>query len=105
MASYNVTVTFELSDGRELKCEYPVSFTPGNISGPPEHCYPDESDAGEPTYYLDGDEIDVSALPKGLDAIADEMYNADDSDKRFSFKQTEPDYDGPDYDPREWDEY
>jgi hypothetical protein len=105
MASYTMTVTFELKDGRELECVYPVHVTPGNYSGLPENCYPDECDVGEAEYFLDGDEISVARLPKGLDVIAEAMYEADDSDKRFKFKQTEPDYDGPDYDPREWDDY
>lgn len=97
MGSYVVTVSFEMSDGRSLTCTYPVSVTPGNYTGLPENCYPDESDVGEAEYAIDGDEISYADLPKGLDAIADEMYNADDSDKRFKFKQTEPDYDGPDF--------
>lgn len=105
MSSYAVTVKFEMRDDRELECRYSVEVTPGNYTGLPENCYPDESDVGEPEYFIDGDEIDYADLPKGLDAIADAMYNEGESDKRFTFKQSEPDYDGPDYDPREWDEY
>lgn len=105
MGSYNVTVTFELSDGRELECRYGVAVTPGNYTGLPENCYPDEYDVSEPEYFLDGEEIDVANLPKGLDAIAEAMYDASESDKRFTFKQSEPEDDGPDYDPREWDDY
>lgn len=72
----NVTVTFEMSDGRTLKCEYGYKVTPGNYSGLPENCYPDEVDVGEPEYFIDDDPVEYNALPKGLDAIADAMYEA-----------------------------
>ena len=98
----NVTVTFEMSNGQELKCEYGYRVIYGNISGPPEYCYPDETDVGEPTYYLDGDEIDVADLPKGLDVIAEVMYESGESDSRFTYKESEPDYDGPDFEPDDY---
>lgn len=97
-----VTVTFELSDGRELRCEYSYSVAYGNISGPPEHCYPDESDVGEPTYYLDDNEVNVEQLPNGLEVIAEAMYDNGESDTRFRYTESEVDNE-PDYDPRDWD--
>lgn len=57
-----VTVTFEMSDGRTLKCEYGYSVTRGNYSGLPENCYPDEVDVGEPEYSIDGDGIELSLI-------------------------------------------
>lgn len=100
----NVTVTFEMSDGRELKCEYPYHVTPGNYSGLPENCYPDEVDVGDPEYFIDDDPVSYDELPKGLSAIADAMYENGENDSRFKYTAAEPDYDGPEYDPREWDE-
>ena len=101
----NVTVTFEMSDGRTLKCEYGYRVIPGNYSGLPENCYPDEVDVGEPEYFIDDDPVEYSALPKGLDIIADAMYEDGENDPRFTYKAEEPDYDDGDYeDPREWDE-
>lgn len=94
MPSYNVTVKFNMTDGRELVCEYAVSYTPGRTWGPPEYCYPDECEPGEPSYFIDGEEIEESKLPKGLDKIAAAMYECDASDKRFSYSQSEADYDG-----------
>lgn len=85
----DVTVSFELSDGRELECRYSYSVTYGNYSGLPENCYPDESDVGEPTYYLDGKEIDVTKLPKGLEAIAEAMYDNGESDSRFHYSESD----------------
>lgn len=102
MAAYDVTVTFEMTDGRTLSCEYGLSVTPGNYSGLPENCYPDECDLGDPTYYIDGDEIAYEDLPKGLDKIADAMYEDGQSDRRFKYveSENEPDFDyEPDYDP------
>ena len=92
----NVTVTFEMSDGRELKCEYPYNVTPGNYSGLPENCYPDEVDVGDPTYYIDDEEVDYDKLPKGLSTLADAMYEDGENDSRFKYTAAEPDYDGPD---------
>lgn len=103
MGSYTQTVTFELKDGRKLECVYSVAVTPGNYTGLPENCYPDEAEIGEPEYLLDNDEVAVSQLPKGLSVIAEAMYEADESDKRFTFTQSDMDYEGPDYDPAEWD--
>ena len=98
MPSYTVTTSFEMTDGRILSCEYDVSYTPAQVSGPPEHCYPEESDVSDPTYKIDGEEVDYAKLPKGLAKIADAMYE-DDSDDRFSRKESEPE------DDRDWSEY
>lgn len=100
MGAYTVTTEFEMNDGRILSCEYGVSFTPGNYSGLPENCYPDESEAGEPTYYIDGEEVDYKDLPKGLDKIADKLYKAGPGE--YGYSETEPDYDGPDYEPDDY---
>lgn len=94
-----VTVTFEMNDGRILKCQYGYRIIPGNISGPPEFCYPDETDVGEPTYYLDDNEINLSDLPTGLDTIAEQMYEDTGQDKRFSYKEEQfADWGPSDYD-------
>ena len=94
-----VTVTFEMSDGRTLKCEYGYSVTRGNYSGLPENCYPDEVDVGEPEYSIDGDEIEYDKLPKGLDVIADAMYEEGEGDSRFRYSENDADDydDAPDY--------
>ena len=98
MAGYvrEVTVTFELSDGRELECRYGYAVTYGNYSGLPENCYPDECDVSEPEYFLDGKAVELSELPKGLEAIAEAMYEADSSSRKFSYREDDPE--GPDYD-------
>lgn len=90
MPAYNVTTEFEMQDGRVLSCEYVLSVTP-------EDCYPEESDAGEPTYFIDGEEVDYKDLPKGLDAIADRLYEAGDGEYNYKEERDEPDYE-PDYD-------
>lgn len=82
-----VTVTFEMSDGRELKCEYPYHVTPGNYSGLPENCYPDEVDVGDPEYFIDNDLVSYDELPKGLSAIADAMYGNGKNDSRFKYTE------------------
>lgn len=91
MPTTNVTREFELSDGRTLSCAYSYHVTPGNYSGPYESSYPDEVDEGEPEYELDGNPVEVAALPKGLEVIAEAMYEADQSDKRFSYKEDQDD--------------
>ena len=101
----SVTVKFEMTDGRTLECRYGYVLIRGNYSGPPEKCYPDEFDVGEPTYYIDGELVDYDSLPKGLEVIADAMYENGEDDPRFTYMVEEPDYGDGDYeDPREWDE-
>lgn len=102
MPAYNVTTEFEMQDGRVLSCEYGVSYTPAYISGPPEDCYPEESDAGEPTYFIDGEEVDYNELPKGLAAIADKLYEAGPGE--YGYSQSDVDNE-PDYEPDYYDDY
>ena len=86
MSSYSVTVAYNMEDGRTLYCEYSVTIIRGNTCGLPENCYPDEFDVSEPVYSTDDGEVSYSCLPLSLMQIADEMHEADDSDKRFNFK-------------------
>lgn len=90
----NVTVKFEMTDGRTIECRYGYAVTRGNYSGLPENCYPDEVDIGEPDYYIDGEWVNYNSLPKGLDAIADAMYEEGEGDDRFTYSEA----DGDDYD-------
>lgn len=99
---YEVTVTFTLTDGRELQCEYTYWYDPGVSSGPADYCYAPESDSGEPTYKLDGVEVDVKNLPKGLDTIAEAMFNDGESDGRFNYREREVKAGYDDYEP-DWD--
>lgn len=62
------TVTWEMKNGLTLCCVYPFHYTPAS------YWEPADSDLGEPTYYIDGDEIEYANLPRGLDRIADLMY-------------------------------
>lgn len=96
----NVTVKFEMSDGRTLECRYGYGVTRGNYSDLPENCYPDEVDVGEAEYYIDGDEIEYEKLPKGLDVIADAMYEEGEGDPRFHYSENDADDydDAPDLD-------
>ena len=97
----NVTVKFEMSDGRTLECRYSYHVTLGNTSGPPERCYPDEYDASEPDYYINNKLVEITDLPKGLDVIAKQMYEVSENGPRFTYIEQQPEYDGPDYDPRD----
>lgn len=73
-----ITVTFTLSDGRELQAQWRETVHPATFDSA------EEGDADEATYYLDGKEIALCELPQGLDAIAELMYDDRDSDKRFT---------------------
>ena len=89
--------TFTLKDGRTLACEYGIRVIPGCRTlrnGDPG--YPDEVDVGEPTYTLDGEPVEESELPKGLDKIAARLYEAGPGE--FGYSETEP------HDDREPDE-
>jgi hypothetical protein len=87
-----VKVTYETEDGRELVCKYDYEVTLGFTSGLPENCYPDETEVGEPEYYLDGKWIEESDLPEDLKEVAEAMYSSDaGEDDRFSYQ--EKDYD------------
>ncbi|HWV46435.1 MAG TPA: hypothetical protein VN039_10535 [Nitrospira sp.] len=89
-----VTVTFEMSNGSILKCEY------GYTSSPATFWEPEDVNVGDPTYYIDDDEISYDDLPKGLDKIADALYEADARSAKFSYRESEyeRDYDFEDYD-------
>lgn len=87
MPAYNVTTEFEMTNGRVLSCEYGVLYAPAYVSGLPEDCYPEESDAGEPTYFIDGEEVDYKDLPRGLAAIADKLYEAGPNE--YSYLQSD----------------
>ncbi|MBS1982842.1 MAG: hypothetical protein JST16_01615 [Bdellovibrionales bacterium] len=94
----NVTVTFEMSDGRKFRCEYEYDFTPGNYSGRPENCFPSESEVHEAKYFIDNKQVTLDALPKGLNVIAVAMYENGEDDARFSYTESEASHDGPEYD-------
>ena len=53
----NVTVQFEMADGRTLECRYSYHVAYGNIIGPPEFCYPDEYEVSDPDYYIDNEAV------------------------------------------------
>lgn len=97
MAAYNVTTSFEMTDGRELTCEWVLCVIEGNYYGLPENCYPDESEESDPVYYIDGDEIAYEDLPKGLAAIADKMYQCGQNE--FGYTETRIEREEPNYEP------
>ena len=101
MARYQVKTFFTLSDGRELECWYEYTHTSGYTSGLPEHCYPDETDVDEPEYYIDGEPVEVSQLPRGLDVIATKLYEAGDGE--YGYRETRLHDDMPDFDDSSWD--
>lgn len=84
----DVTVTFELKDGRELECRYWYFTTRGVCSGRPEDCYPDETEIGDPDYFLDGKWISIDSLPKGLYELAEEMHGNNPPGNRFRYVET-----------------
>lgn len=87
-----VKVTYEADDGRELVCKYEYETTFGNYSGLPENCYPDETEVGEPDYYLNGEWIEETDIPADLAAIAEAMYEWDaQDDDRFSYQESDHD--------------
>lgn len=87
-----VNVTFNMKNGLELTCQYSYTVIHGFTTGRPEDCYPDEeTDPSDPVYFLDGTEIAVDKLPKGLEVIAQAMYDDGRNDSRFSYKEDEAD--------------
>ena len=90
MSQSQVTVSFEMTNGKTLKVVYMVNYYPGNYWTPP------EVDVSDGEIYIDGDEVDADKLPKGLDAIVDQMYETDGKDVRFGYKneayEPEPGY-------------
>lgn len=93
MGSKIVQTSFELSDGRILKCEYGYTYWAGSYWNPP------ESDVGEPVYYLDGKRVEVDELPAGLDYIATKLYEAQEGE--YNYSESDPEY--PDYEPSDFD--
>lgn len=86
----HVTVTYKEANGLTLRCEYDYRVTPGKYCGLPEDCYPDETEAGDPTYFLNGEQIDENDLPTELVSIAEEMYEADEWSTKFTCVVTNP---------------
>ena len=91
MSSYKITVSTELEDGRAFACKYNTHHYPGNTYGPPESCYPDESEVDEPDYYINGAWVDYKTLTPKLSQLADEMYEVDEDTKKFTYRIEEVD--------------
>ena len=66
-----VTATFEMRNGSVLKVEYAHRHWPGTYWEPP------EDDVSDPTFYIDDVEVAHDKLPRGLDFIAEHLYEAD----------------------------
>lgn len=103
MSIHKVTVSTELEDGRVLECRYTYEYSPGFISGPPESCYPDETEVGDPEYYINGEPADYDLFTPEISQLADELYEADETTKKFKYRSVEddsffePDDFGPEY--------
>lgn len=96
MIAYTVTTEHQMQDGRIFSCKYPVIITSGRLGGRPEDSYPDESEAGEPTYYIDNKEVDSKDLATEFSEIADKLYEAGYGE--YSYSESEWNYDdGLDY--------
>lgn len=83
----DVTVKYEDNQGRQLECRYSYSYVPATFHDP------DESESGEPVYFLDGEEVEFDNLPddeEDLKGAAIEMYNAGNRNLRFSYVESEP---------------
>lgn len=92
--SYKVKVQHTTESGQKLRVEYISTFYPGFISGPPEACYPDETDDTDPDFYIDGKWVKWEDIPADLEDLFDEMtLNSAEDDERFEFEKKE-------YDPR-----
>lgn len=100
MPAYDVTTSFEMTDGRVLECQYVLSVTPAKLWGAPENCYPEESEQSDAVFTIDGQEVDYDNLPKGLSAIADKLEQAGPGEFNYNESLIERDYE-PDFEP--WD--
>jgi hypothetical protein len=60
--------TFALTNGKTLTCEYACAEYAGSWDEPP------SSEVSDPVYHLGGDSVEYDELPKGLSAIADDLY-------------------------------
>ncbi|AXC34288.1 hypothetical protein P7I17_gp34 [Escherichia phage Halfdan] len=98
MPAYDVTTSFEMTDGRILECTYVLSVTPARLWGAPENCYPEESEASEGVFTIDGEEVDYDNLPKGLAVIADKLEQAGPGEFGYNESLREPDYEPDFYD-------
>lgn len=88
MKGVNVTVEFELADGRTLRCEYVRYDTPAKLTGHPDSWDEGETEYEDPEYRLDGKPIRYENLPQGLDKIAEAMFlSGIDEDPRFTYKE------------------
>lgn len=70
MSSFLITTSFELTNGKLLVCEYTAHYLPRT------HWEPEEWNCDSPVYTLAGKEVELWQLPKGLDDIALELYDA-----------------------------
>lgn len=79
----NICVTFKMTNGSILECRYRFYYRHATFDSPA------EGDASDPVYYID--DVEVSQFPKGLEAIAEEMYdNWDDSRFEVTYPEDEP---------------
>lgn len=82
----NVSVTFKMSNGSILECRYGYYYQHATWDSP------EQTDVGDPTYYID--DVEVTQFPKGLEKIAEEMYDeSDDSRFEVTYPEAELDFD------------
>lgn len=66
---YHCVTTFELKDGRELRCEWSSTRWESTFEDPA------EEDDSDPEFYFDGKLVmHFDELPRGLADLADQMY-------------------------------
>jgi hypothetical protein len=79
-----VSTDYVLADGRDLHVEWIVRTEPGNYSGKPENCYPDESEITDPICFIDGEETDDCMLPPEVDTdLLDKLYEESEVDQEW----------------------
>lgn len=81
--------TFEMSNGSEFMIRWSERVTPATFYDP------EEVGASEPTWYIDGEEVDD--LPKGLDKILERLVTEgvrdDSADDDYYDEPDDPYYD------------
>lgn len=84
--SSQVVVEFQMMNGDTLTCSYELTCFFGRSGKCYEDLEPDYYEAGKPTYYIRDREVMFNDLPRGLAKIALDMYNDDNTNPLFHYK-------------------
>lgn len=86
-----------LANGTEIACEYSLHCIPGNYTGKPEDCYPDDWEVGAPVFWVDDKQMELDDMPQNIAQAAMRLYMESPDEFQYT-ERAERDF-TPDHEP------